>query len=232
MFRGMDSNADTNRAVVVARVAWLATFVVPLVLAGLLLAVKTAHAAPLGPAVVPFAFEEEPELEEGESGEEACEAAEEEFEEGELGEAEEAEGICEEAEDQARKKAAGPGVAPEECVVRSAHARVVAYASQNKVRLTVGYTTYEPTAAALDYSLTGGKGSLHLGSAKRHLGRSGVLRLTQSLSDAQMSKVEAAGHFTVRLHSTEAPNSCRNFETEQLTVEHASKRLAVWSQTE
>jgi hypothetical protein len=230
----MESKAETNRAIAIARVAWLATFVVPLVLAGLLLAVKTAHAAPAGNAIVPLAFEEELEGEEGEGelDEAACEVAEEGLEEGEF-EAVEVEDICEEAEGGGKGKAAASGsVAPEECLVRSTHARVVVYASHNVVRLTLGYTTYEPTAATLDYRLVGGRGSLSMGTAKRQLGRSGVLRLSKGLSDSQMSKVEAAAHFTVRLHGAQAPGSCRPFETERLTVQHASKRLAVWSQAD
>ncbi len=232
MIGGMEGKAYANRTVLVARIAWLATFVVPLVLAGLLLMAKTAHAAPADSPIVPLALEELEDESEGENeggSENECAEAEREFEEGDL-EEEDVENICEEAEDQDKKRATGSGsVAPEECLVRSAHARVVAYSAHDTVRLTVGYTTYEPTAATVEYALAGGKGSMHLDTAKRHLGRSGVLRLTTSLSDSQMSKVEAAGHFTVRLHSVEAPGSCRNFETEQLTAKHTSKHLAVWS---
>lgn len=226
----MEGKADPNRAVAIARVAWLATFVVPLVLAGLLLAAKTTHAATGAALIVPLALDEELEAEEeGELEEGSCEEAEGEFEAGELSGAE-LEEICGEEEDDAELKAAGSSkVAPEECLVRSSRARVVAHLSQNTVRLTVGYTTYEPTVATLDYGLTGGKGSLQMGAAKRHLGRSGVLRLSKRLSDAQMAKVQSGGHFTVHLHGTEAPSSCRPFETEQLTVKHASRRLAVWS---
>jgi hypothetical protein len=227
----MEGKPAPHQAAVAMRLLWLATFVVPLILAGLLLAASTAAAAP--GAGAPPSFEEELELEsegEGEGEEEgACAEAREEFEEGELEEAE-AEEICAEEREEAKRKASGPGAAPSECLVRSAHARLVAYASNNRVRLTIGYTTYEPTQATVDYGLSGGRGSLHLGTARRHLGHSGVLRLTRTLSDAQMSKVEAARHFTVRLHSPEAPPSCRDLETERLTPSRSSRRLAVWSQ--
>ena len=226
----MEGKLDTNRVVVAARLVWLATFVIPLVLAGLLLAVKTAHAAPVKPAVIPFDLEEDFELEEETESDPSTECAEAtgEFEAGEL-EADDLEEICAGEEDEDRKKA-GPGsLAPEECLLRSAHARVAVNPLHKTVRLTVGYTTYEPTPATVDYGLTGNRGSLHLGTEKRFLGRSGVIRLTKSVTDAQMSKIEAGGRFTVRLHSTEAPSSCRRFETEELTVKHASKRLAVWS---
>ncbi len=213
----------------VVRLAWLATFVVPLVLTGLLLAVKTSHASPAGKGPIPLALEEEVE-DEGEPAEDACETAEDGSEEDELEEVE-VEVVCEEAEDSGKRKAAvNDSVAPEKCLVRSANARVVAYTPRDTVRLTLGYTTYAPTAATVDYSFSGGRGSLRIDTVKRHLGRSGVLRLTKSLSDAQMAKVQPGGHFTVRLHSAEAPGSCSRFETEQLSVKHASKRLAVWSQ--
>lgn len=214
------------------RIAWLFTFVVPLVLAVLLLGVKSAPALPPATASASAELEEEFEFEEGEQEEEACEVAEGELEEGELSEAE-AERICEENDGEDKKKAAASdSVAPEECLLRSAHARLVASDSRKGVRLTVGYTAYEPTAATIDYRLEGGKGSLHLGAAKRHLGRSGVIRLTKTLGDLEMARVEAADHFTVRLHIAEAPADCRRFETKQLIVTHTSERQIVWSQTD
>jgi hypothetical protein len=221
----MQGKANSSSAILVARLAWLATFVVPLVLAGLLLVAKAAHATPATP-VVRFAGEADEIGDEVEIGE-VCEEGEEELEEEELGE--DAEEACA-ADAGATSKVAGSGsIAPEECLVRSATARLVAHDSHNTVRLTVGYTTYEPTAAVVEYGLSGKDGSLHLGTAKRQLGRSGVLRLSKSLSDAQMAKVQSGGQLTVRLHSLEAPASCRPFETEKLTARHASRRLAVWS---
>ncbi|HMJ72091.1 MAG TPA: hypothetical protein VK471_01875 [Solirubrobacterales bacterium] len=210
---------------------------VPLVLAILLFAVSAAHAVPVTPSVTPLAFEEEFAAEEGE-GEEGegeleaadCEEAEEEFDEGELSGAEVKE-ICDEAAAESRMKAAGTGaVAPEECILRSAHANAVTDADSNKLKLTVGYTTYEPATATLDYSLVGSKGSLHMKTAKRQLGRSGVIRLTAALADPEMDKADAARHFVVRLHVTGSPSSCQRFETEQLSVKRASKDQAVWSQ--
>lgn len=229
----MEGNTDTvtpyrYRTARIARIAWVVTFIVPLVLAALLLGVKSAQAAP--DSAAPVAFEEDFEFEEeGEFEEEECEVAEEELEEGELDRAE-VEEICEDAEDGERKKTSGSdGIAPEECLLRSAHARLVAYDSHNDVRLTVGYTTYEPTTATVDFGAKGGKGSLHLGTVKRHLGKSGVIRLTKALAEPKMAKVDAAGHFSVRLHIVGAPNSCRRFETEQLNVKRASKSQATWS---
>lgn len=214
----------------------LQLLVIPLVLAPLLFAESAAHAAPATPNITPLAFEEEfaadeeeGEEDDGELDEGACEEAEEEFEEGELSGAEVKE-ICDE-ETEERRKAANPGsVAPEECILRSAHASAVTDADSNKLKLTVGYTTYEPTSATLDYSLVGGKGSLHMKTAKRQLGRSGVIRLTTALADPEMDKADAARRFVVKLHVTGSPGSCRRFETEQLSVKRASGSQAVWSE--
>jgi hypothetical protein len=152
---------------------------VPLVLALMLFAVSAAHAALPGSSVTPLAFEEEFEAEE-EGGEDeaefdegACEEAEEEFDEGELSAAEVKE-ICEEEAAERRKKAANPDtVAPEECILRSAHGQAVTPGKGDKLKLTIGYTTYEPATASLKIG--------HLDTVHRHLGRSGVLRLVEDL---------------------------------------------------
>jgi hypothetical protein len=213
----------------VTRIAWLATLVVPLVLAGLLFMASTTSAAPAAPAT-PAVFGEELEAEEEDEAKESeCETAEEEFEEGELGELE-VEQLCEEEE--GGKAGANSSVAPKECLLRSSHARLVAYRSHSEVRLTVGYTAYEPTAAMVSYRATGGKGSLDLGTARRHLGRSGVIRFTKTLSDAEMAKVDAAGHFTVQFRIAGAPGDCQRFEIERLTVTHTAKNQTVWSPTD
>jgi len=157
----------------------LPILVVLLALAGLLLAGAARAAQPvLGPT--PFAFEEEfaaeeegEESEGGELEEGACEEAEEEFEEGELS-AGEVKEICEEEAAERHKKAANSGaVAPEECILRSAHGQALASGKGDKLKLTIGYTTYEPAAASLKIG--------HLGTVHRHLGRSGVLRLVEDL---------------------------------------------------
>ncbi len=156
----------------------LPILVVLLALSGLLLA-GAAHAAQLAPGTTPLAFEEEfAAEEEGEEGEVefeegACEEAEEEFDEGELS-AGEVKEICEEEAAERRKKAANAGnVAPEECILRSAHGQAVTSGKGDELKLTIGYTTYEPAAASLKIG--------HLGTVHRHLGRSGVLRLVEDL---------------------------------------------------
>jgi hypothetical protein len=153
---------------------------VPLVLALMLFAVSAAHAAPLGPSATPLAFEEEfageeegEENEAGEFDEGACEEAEKEFDEGELSTGEVKE-ICEEEAAERRKRAAGPGApAPEECILRSVHAQASLISHDEKLKLTIGYTAYEPIAARLEIG--------HIATIHRHLGRSGVLRQVESL---------------------------------------------------
>lgn len=156
----------------------LPILVVLLALSGLLLA-GAAHAAQPAPGTTPLAFEEEGAgEEEGEEGEEgfeegACEEAEEELDEGELS-AGEVKEICEEEAAERRKKAASPGtVASEECVLRSAHGQAVTPGKGDKLKLTIGYTTYKPAAALLKIG--------RLGTVHRHLGHSGVLRLVEGL---------------------------------------------------
>ncbi len=151
----------------------LPILVVLLALSGLLLT-GAAHAAPLVPGTTPLAFEEELSAEEDEGEDEseegACEEAEEEFDEGELSAAEVKE-VCDEEAAERRKKAAAR--ASEECVLRSAHGAATTSGQGDKLKLTIGYTTYEPAAASLKIG--------RLGTVHRHLGRSGVLRLVEDL---------------------------------------------------
>lgn len=164
----MEGNTDTpaHRQVErLVRLAWVLTFVVPLFLAALLLGVKSAQAAPSNVGTAPYALEEEPE-EEGEFVEEECELAEVEFELGEISKSE-ADETCREAE--AAQSAASPS---RECPLRSARAH--AAINKGRLKLTLGYTTVESVEATIQVSL----GSTQIGSFKRHLGKSGVLRFT------------------------------------------------------
>jgi hypothetical protein len=211
----VEGNTDTTahrQTAAIVRITWFVTFVVPLVLAALLLGMKSAQAAPPVPGFTPLAFEEEFEGEEESEGEfelEACEIAEEEFEEGELGEAA-VEVACDEAEDEGGKKAAAPSAfAPEECLLRSAHAQAVASPKHESLKLIVGYTTYEPVAATVEI----GKGSARIGSVHRHLGRSGVLRIVKSLE-----RDKAPSQIVVRIVISDAPRYCGKFQTQKIPV--------------
>jgi hypothetical protein len=189
-----------------------------LLLSGLLLAAAGAQGASAGPAASSSALEEEfesfeDELEEGETGEEAaeteCEIAREEADEGELGPAEVDE-ICAEAAEAGKRKKTGSGsVAPQECLLRSAHAHAAVNAAGDKLKLTIGYTAYEPVAAKVEVR----KGSSRLTAKSLRLGRSGVLRIVENLG-----KAEAPKRVVVRLAVPNSPGYCGRYETEKVSV--------------
>ncbi|HEX6688952.1 MAG TPA: hypothetical protein VF085_09850 [Solirubrobacterales bacterium] len=206
----MDGNTDTtapDQTARIARAAWFATFVVPLILAALLFGVKSAQAAPSLPAVVPLAFEEELEFEleeedEAEFAEEECAIAKEEAEEGELTTAE-ADAICREAKAEAGGKNAGQSsTASDQCPLRSAHAHAVE--SHDNLKVTVGYTTSSSTAATVEVS----SGSKHIATVHRQLSKSGVLRITKKLGK------QTIGQIQVRFRTS----SCTTFETKPTKV--------------
>jgi hypothetical protein len=172
----------------------------------LLAALLLATGAPLvsaadEPAVDDIAFEETLDLE-AEVSEEVeevaiqCETAEEEFEEGELGQAA-VDAICQE-----EIGASAAGIANSDCPVRSAHAH--ATEKNDRLKVTVGYTTNEPTRATLEIRA----GSTRVGLFKRHLGRSGVLRITKKLGPKHVNRV------VVRFRTS----SCAKFQTKSVKV--------------
>lgn len=89
----------------------------------------------------------------------------------------EADPICEE-EVEAEEEEAEASY-PAECVLRSAKAH--ASVKKNKLKLTIGYTTSEPTKATIVVRY----GAAKLSSFQRHLRRSGVLRVTKKLKNVQ-----------------------------------------------
>lgn len=195
-----------------------------LLLSGLLLAAAGAQGASAAPLASTSAFEEEfesleDELEEaGESEEEVegeCETAHEEANEGELG-LDEVDEICAEvgeAGDQrkrAGKRNTGSGsVAPEECLLRSAHAHAAVTASGDKLKLTIGYTAYEPVGAKVEVR----KGSSRIATKSLRLGRSGVLRIVKDLGKGETPK-----RVVVRLAVPKSPGYCGKYETEKVSV--------------
>ncbi|HWI94717.1 MAG TPA: hypothetical protein VNS60_01485 [Solirubrobacterales bacterium] len=152
-------------------------------------------------------------------------------------EEDETEGECAEAEDEETEgaeeaeeecEAEDAGFSPsEDCYLRTATARVVAYPDRKMMRLTLDYTTYTPAAATVEY---GARKDPHLGTIHRQLGRSGVLRLSKHLASRQMAKVETSGRFTVTVHVPEAPRACQRFEVQQLRVAQSSKARVTWAE--
>lgn len=134
----------------------------------------------------------------------------------------------EEAEEECEAEAEDAGFsAADDCYLRTATARVVAYPDREMMRLTLGYTTYTPAAATVEF---GAKKDPHLGTVHRQLGRSGVLRLSKHLAGGQMNKVETSGRFTVTVHVPEAPRACQRFEVQQLQIAQSSKARVTWAE--
>jgi hypothetical protein len=213
------SKTSVHFGAIIARLAWLAAFVLPLVLAGLLLAVSTTFAAPAEPTVVSLPLEEEFEFEaeESELEESECEAAEEELGEEELGELE-VEQICEDEDKEGT--ASAHGALPEECLLKTFRSEVTAYPSRSQLQLAIHYTTFEPTNATILYGFAG---SPHLGTAKRHLGGGGVVHLNKRLSESQAKKIGSAHNFTVQIHIPTAPNRCMHYYSSSLNAKHVSQ---------
>lgn len=202
----MEGNADTTThryTTRIDRIAWLFAFVLPLILAALLLGVKSSQAAPSSP-VVPIAFEDE-EFELGdelEFEEAECEIAEEELEAGELGEAA-VEAICAEVEAGSTATDAGPSSgAAGKCPLRSAHARAVV--RHGRLKLTIGYTTNKSTGATIEVR----SAKRRIASVHRKLGRSGVIRISRPVGKKRLKRV------VVRF---KAP-SCGRFQTKPAKV--------------
>lgn len=188
------------------RLAWLVSIATPILLIALLGAAKAAAApmaeAPSAEAVAETASEEE--CIEWEEGEIECEAGE----------------------------AGGGPLPPEECLLRTAQARVVSAPTRDRLRLVVRYTTSAPTRAYLDFALRGGGGgSLDLGVVRRHLGRSGVLRLHQTLGGGEMERARDASDFVLTLDIPSAPNYCQPYFTRRLDQKRTAHGQTAWSQS-
>ncbi len=198
--------------------AWWLALLATLALIALLGIARSAQAqtAPATSALPPIAlvpaFDEEDEEAEAEASED---------EEGEFG-CEVDEGGCEEE----------TALAPQECLVQSADPTVLVIPNRDRVRLAVRYSTSTPTVVSLDYGLHGSRGSLHLGAAQKRIGSRGVLRLSKSLTKAQMAKAMAAKGFTVRVRAAAAPAYCQSFFDHQLDLRRATPSGISWLQSE
>jgi len=140
---------------------------------------------------------------------------------------EEGEG-SEEAGEECEAEADDTSFSPaEDCYLRTARARVVAFPDRNTMRLTLGYTTYTPAMATVEY---GAKSDPRLGTVRRRLGRSGVVRLNKHLGSGEMARVQASRRFTVTVHVPDAPRGCRPFEVQHLQVERSNDSQVTWSE--
>jgi hypothetical protein len=199
----------------VTRIAWLVCLAAPLTLLAILGASRPASASS---EVEVTATGSEPTAQLSEEGEWEGECVE--------GDEEELEAEVEECEDDAEAEDTSFSPA-EDCYLRTARARVVAYPSRNRMRLTLGYTTFEPARATVEYRAANGH---QLGSTTRYLGRSGVVRLSKHLGSKEMERLRYAHRFLVTVHVAAAPSDCRQFETEQLQVVRAGNARITWSE--
>jgi hypothetical protein len=154
-------------------------------------------------------------------------------EEGESDEAEEVEGEGDEGGETQECEAEAQGselLPPEECLLRTASARVFTSDAHDKVRLVLRYTALAPTEVAVDYRLKGGKGSLQFNEARKRFATRGVFRANETLTEAQMNRVLAAKSFQVQLHVPAAPAFCNRYYSKHLTIRRGGNNHAVWSE--
>ena len=204
-----------GRELNLTRLAWLVSIVAPVVLIGLLCLVKAASAtAAVNPApelpTAPMVESEE------EEGEEACF----EWEVGVL-ECEEPEGAAEEGT-----------YPPEECLLRTVQARVVSSPSHNRLRFIVRYSMVVPTRAYLDFEVHKGHDSLALGIVKRHLGKSGMVRISESLGSGQIEMARNASDYLLTLDIPSTPSSCQPYLSRRLSQKRTLHGQTVWLQSD
>lgn len=237
------------------------SFVIPMVLLILMLTLKPASAATLelggeppsaSLSVLEIAEPDEEEASE-EEAEQSRECAEDEPEGEESDEEEAGQDEPEEGEDagsgsvedgaeadepesgEAAETCAGKKrtrVPPARCLLRSARARLFAYASRDRVRLVIRYTTFAPASVAVNFRLGGGRGAQKLGTATRRFAASGLFRVTEKLSRKKMAQVLGARRFTVTMGIAAAPQFCRRFYTRHLTVRRTVDGQTVWYQSD
>lgn len=142
---------------------------------------------------------------------------------------EEGEGAEEECEAEADDTSPFP---PEECLLRTARARVFAYTAHDRVRLVIRYTSLAPAQVSVDYWMKGRKGPLSLGHAKQRFAKKGLFRLAENFSAAQMEKVRAAKGFTVTMRIPAAPKYCNQYYSRHLTIKRTVKNQVLWFQSD
>ncbi|MGC1165416.1 MAG: hypothetical protein WA862_04845 [Solirubrobacterales bacterium] len=221
MRRKRSAMAATDDAAAI-RFAWWAAFFATLTLVAILGIAKSAQALTVSATGTPgmvAAPAPPPDVED----EEDAEAGEDEGFEDEN---------CGVEEDEECEEESGGPEAPEECLLTSARATVAVAPNQDRVRLQVRYATSTPAAASVDYGLHGSRGSLYLGGEKKQLAKQGVLRLTKTLTEAQMAKVMAAKGFVVRLRVPAAPAHCKAFFDYRLDVRRATPSGLSWRPAE
>ncbi|MEX2107095.1 MAG: hypothetical protein WD810_09375 [Solirubrobacterales bacterium] len=121
---------------------------------------------------------------------------------------------------------------PPACLLRTANARVFAYTAQDKVRLTIRYTSRKAASVIVSYRLTGRKGSLSLGKERQRFAKRGLFQATAEPNESQMERVLAAKGFSVKMRIPAAPRFCDRYYSRHLTIRRAAKRQISWLQTD
>jgi hypothetical protein len=117
----------------------------------------------------------------------------------------------------------------EACVLRSASATVTVLKAHDRVRLALRYTTFSPAVVGIQYSLRGHRGALKMGSDSHRFSRRGVFRDTETLTAAEMDRVNAATEFDVRVQAVNAPRYCHGLFDRDLKARHAASAGPVWT---
>lgn len=195
-----------------SRIAWWTAFVATIAVIALLNFVRSAEAAPAPDSTaatlaIPTLLAAADEEEEGE---------EEEFEE------------TEECEEISETELECFSVEPDErvptgCRLTSTSA-TVSVTARGKLRLTLHYVAATPATVAVNGILRGPKGSLNLGTDRRHFAGSGVLRESQALSPAQTTKALAARTALIEVRPLSAPRYCHVYFDQRLDNHRASPR--------
>jgi hypothetical protein len=126
----------------------------------------------------------------------------------------------------------GETLPPEECLLRTARARVLTYTAQGRIRLVIRYTAFSPAEVRVGYRLSGARGGLRLRTARRRLAERGLFRLDQSLRANGIEKVRAARRFTVIMHIAATPRYCLRYDTRHLTIRRIVHSQVVWFQSD
>ncbi len=145
---------------------------------------------------------------------------------------EDEDGFEEEDEECLEERAASGGAPPEECLLRTARARLLVYSSESRIGLVIRYTAFSPGDVYVDYRLGGAKGPLKLGTAPLHFAKSGLLRINERLGEGEMDKVRAARRFTVVTDVPAVPRYCHGYDTRHLTIRRTIHGQAVWFQSD
>jgi hypothetical protein len=206
----------------VNRFAWWASFLVTLVVVGLLCIAHSAQARPLAPAL-PGAtalavFDEESGFEDEEEWEEEDEEC--------VWDEEEEELWCDDEREEAEAAAEAA-----ECIVTDVEARVAARPSRDRLELTVRYEAEHAAAVSIRWRLRGGKGALSLGTERARFSRAGTFRhLELNLNDKQMSRALAAREFRVEVRAVNTPGHCKSELQSRLSAKHGAAKAPTWTE--